>query len=120
MSLLLVLIGVICMAVAILHGVAGHRLIIARSEFPNPVAKGFASVIWQYSTVTWFLAGVFIAVATSLLSPEQIRWAVPLACLPLAYGAIGNLIVSRGRHYGWIALGSIAVSASIAANIQTW
>ncbi|MEZ5679852.1 MAG: hypothetical protein R3E14_00985 [Erythrobacter sp.] len=115
MEILLLPIGLACVFASIAHGYLGQTRLIAPAEFPRGWARGFVSMIWQYSTVTWATIGAFIAVSPWLLTADERRWAIPAACLPILYGVIGNAIVSQGRHFGWMLFAAIIAAASLVA-----
>ncbi len=72
-------------------------------------------MIWQYSPVTWVLIGVFVTISPWVLDARTRAWAVPLACAPILYGIIGNFLVTRGRHFGWMTFATIIVAAALVA-----
>jgi hypothetical protein len=45
-------------------------------------------MVWHYSTLTWVLIGLFIAMSPWSLTPLQRAMLVPLACLPILYGVV--------------------------------
>ncbi len=115
MNLLLVVIGLACVVASIAHGYLGQTRLIAPADFPRGWARGFVSMIWQYSTVTWAMIGIFIALSPWLLTAPDRRWAIPAACVPILYGVVGNAIVSKGRHFGWMLFAAIISSACLVA-----
>jgi hypothetical protein len=117
MTYLLTWIGITCVIASLAHGSRVQSHLVATTEFRGRQAKNMTVMLLQYSTFTWILIGLFIAASPWLLDRSTRSWAVPLACLPILYGVIGNAIVSRGRHFGWILFAAIIGSASAAANL---
>lgn len=115
MDYLLLPVGLACIAAAIVHGYLGHSRLIAPAQFPHRWARGFTAMIWQYSTVTWIMIGIFIAVSPWTLSASDRAWAVPVSCVPILYGVIGNAVVSHGRHFGWMIFAVIIALATLIA-----
>jgi len=104
-------VGLTCVAVAILHGYLGHAKLIGPTSFATPEAKGLVEAIWQFSTVAWVVSGVIIAASPWIFTAEQRMEYVAMACLPLAYGACANAVITRGRHFGWKLLTMIIAGA---------
>lgn len=117
MELLLLPIGIACVVASVAHGYLGQTRLIDPAEFPRGWARGFVSMIWQYSTVTWATIGIFIASAPWLLSDADRVWAVPASCVPIAYGVIGNAIVSKGQHFGWKLFAAIIGAACLVSQL---
>lgn len=115
MAFLIFPIGLSCMAAAIVHGYLGQTRLIEPGVYGHRWAKGFIQMIWHYSTVTWALIGAFIAASPWVLNQNQRKWMVPLVCLPIVYGVIGNMLVSRGRHFGWKIFAGLIAAAAITA-----
>jgi len=107
----LVPVGIAGILVSLVHGYLGQTHLIARAEFPGRTARGFVSLIWQYSTVTWVACCGLIAASPWLFDERTRPLGVGLACLPLLYGTLGNAWVSRGRHFGWKALAAVIAAA---------
>jgi len=114
-DVILLPIGLICVVASIAHGYLGQTRLIAPAEFPRGWARGFVTMIWQYSTVTWAMIGIFIALSPWLLTDAERRWAIPAACLPILYGVVGNAAISKGRHFGWMLFAVIIAAACVVA-----
>lgn len=104
-------VGSACVAVAILHGYLGHAKLIGPTKFATPEAKGLVGAIWQFSAVAWAASGIVIAASPWIFDAEQRMASIALACLPLAYGACANAVITRGRHFGWKLLVMIIAGA---------
>lgn len=117
MESLLVAAGLGAIGGAAMHGLIGQRDVIGPAEFGHPTAKTLTLAIWHFSTLVWGLAGLGIAASPWLLEAQTRAWAVPAMCLPLAYGAAGNFIITRGRHFGWMVFAAIIVAAVLGARL---
>lgn len=42
---------------------------------------------------------------------------IPTACAPIVYCIVGNAIVTKARHFGWIVLTVIVVTACLVAQL---
>ena len=104
-------VGSACVAVAILHGYLGHAKLIGPTHFATPEAKGLVGAIWQFSAVAWAASGIVIAASPWIFDAEQRMASIAMACIPLAYGACANAVITRGRHFGWKLLVMIMVGA---------
>lgn len=104
-------VGSACVAVAILHGYLGHAKLIGPTTFATPEAKGLVEAIWQFSALVWAASGIVIAASPWIFNAEQRTAYVATACLPLAYGACSNAVITRGRHFGWKLLTIIIAGA---------
>lgn len=111
MALLLVPVGLLCIAAACYHGYLGETKLIGPSTFPNRQAKLLVSAVWQLSTATWIVSGIVIAASPWLFQDRDRPWGVAAACLPILYGVIANAWITRGRHFGWKILGGVIVAA---------
>ena len=115
MPILLVSAGLLCVAVALLHGYLGETKLIAPANFPNRQARLLVGAVWQLSTATWVVSGIVIAASPWLFREENRPWGVAAACLPLVYGAVANAWITRGRHFGWKALAVVVFLGGLGA-----
>jgi hypothetical protein len=112
-QVLLPLAGAIGVMTAVMHGYLGETYIIAPAEFPNRQAQEFVRAIWQLSTATWVAGSLTIAAAPFVFAdPTQRRLVLLVACLPMAWGLVCNAWISRGRHFGWMAL-SVVIGLAV-------
>ena len=111
MEFWMVAVGLACVAVAVVHGYFGHVQLIAPTSFATPQAKGLVGAIWQFSAVVWAVSGLIIAASPWIFDPGQRLAGVTMACIPLAYGAGANALITRGRHFGWKLLAAIMAAA---------
>jgi hypothetical protein len=106
-DLALAVAGVIGSAVALVHGVLTQRLIVrplevvAAPKLPRSIRQ-LAAMLLHFSTFNWFIGGLALIVA-ALTAGHEVKLAVGLLVgSSYLYGAIGNLIATRGRHPGWM------------------
>lgn len=111
MSILLLPIGIACVAAALYHGYLGQTRLIGPTVFANRQAKELVAMIWQFSTATWAFCGVVIAVSPWLFAGGNRLSAIVCACLPIMWGVIDNAWVTRGRHFGWKVFAAIVAAA---------
>lgn len=116
MTALLLASGLLAIAVAILHGYLGETRLIAPATFPDRQARRFVSAIWQMSTALWIACGAIIA-GSPWLEPGPRRWTVLAACLPLLWGTLANVWITRGRHIGGRLMGAAVAMALIAVGL---
>jgi hypothetical protein len=109
--------GTIGMVVAAIHGWLVHRHIVAPV---GPLADGRLSgrarrllpPLLQFSTFNWFVGGLALIAAMGL-GPEAKLAIGLLVASSYGFGAIANLLASRGRHPGWALYGVAVVLIGI-------
>ena len=110
-DLLLQLSGVAAIAVAIIHGVLGETKVFARATIEPPRLRNLIRLVWQASTVAWIGGGVLLVAVPWMQSDSARHWIViTLACV-FAFAALANAWATRGRHFGWMALGAVVAMA---------
>lgn len=107
--------GALGIAISILHGYLGERLVVGPSEASTRRAKRVMRAIMFLSAVYWFAAGVLLLVAPVLLEPSQRFFAICVAAFLFATGSLGNLWATRGRHPGWALLAVATALALVGA-----
>lgn len=115
MTALLCTAGVLCAAIACIHGYLGETRLIAPATFPSRQAKALIRAIWQFSTAAWVASGAVLAAAPWAFDDRSRPWAVAAACLPLVWGIVANAWITRGRHFGWKALSAVVALAALGA-----
>lgn len=68
-------------------------------------------MVWQASTVDWIGIGVLLIAAPAFDSEAARRWIVALAVVVYGYAAIGNAVVTGGRHFGWMVMAAAVALA---------
>jgi hypothetical protein len=110
-DLLLQLSGLAAIAAALIHGVIGETRIFPRATIEPPRLRMLIRLVWQAGTVAWIGGGVLLVAAPLMASEPARHWiVVTLACV-FAFGALGNAIATRGRHFGWMALSAVVALA---------
>jgi len=67
--------------------------------------------VWQASTVDWIGMGVLLIAAPALGSQAARQWVIAVAVVVYGYAAVGNAVVTRGRHWGWcLMIGVVALA----------
>ena len=102
--------------VSVVHGRIIQRLMIdpikelaaPDGRFPGPVLR-LIPLLLQFSTVCWLLGGIALIAAPFWFdAPTRLTLAVVVGAF-YAFGALGNLWATRGRHFGWMLL-AVAVA----------
>ena len=110
-DLLLQCAGVAAIAAAAIHGVIGETRVFPRVSIEPLRLRSLFRLVWQAATVAWIGGGVLLVAAPWMASEPARHWiVVTLACV-FAFGALGNALATRGRHFGWMVLGAVAAMA---------
>lgn len=110
-DILLIAAGLLGLIVAAIHAYMGQVRLIAPAKFTGPVQRGMVQAIWHFSALAWAAAALVFLYAAQRLTGEA-RWqAVTLACLPLAYGLVCNVWITRGKHFGGLLLAVVIALA---------
>ena len=103
--------GVAGIAVALIHGALGETKVFAKATIQPESLRTLIRLIWQAGTVAWIGGGVLLIAAPSFGSERARHWiVVTLACV-FAFGALGNALATRGKHFGWMALTAVVALA---------
>lgn len=105
--------GLAAIAVALIHGILGETKVFARATIEPPRLRNLIRICWQIGTVGWICGGILLLAAPSINSISARHWIIITMCGMYGFGMIGNFWVSRGRHYGWAALGAVVAMAII-------
>ena len=103
--------GVAGILVAIIHGVLGETKVFARAKIEPERLRTLIRLVWQAGTVAWIGGGVLLLVAPSLGSENARHWIVVTDCRRLCVRRRRQCWWSRGRGFGWKALGVVVVLA---------
>ena len=103
--------GVAGIIVAIIHGVLGETKVFARARIEPESLRTLIRLVWQAGTVAWIGGGVLLIAAPSLGSESARHWIVATTVAVYAFAVAGNAWWSRGRGFGWKALGVVVVLA---------
>jgi hypothetical protein len=111
-DLLLQVSGIAAIAVALIHGVLAETRLFARATIEPAHAKTLIRLVWQAGTVAWIGGGVLLLAAPMMSSEPARHWIVATMVVVYTAGAAANAWWSRGRHFGWKALGAVIVLAA--------
>jgi hypothetical protein len=103
--------GAAAILVAVIHGVLGETKVFARATIEPAKLRTLIRLVWQAGTVAWIGGGVLLLVAPSLGSDSARHWIVATTVAVYAFAVVGNCWWSRGRGFGWKALGVVVVLA---------
>jgi hypothetical protein len=110
-DLLLQCSGIAAIAVALIHGVLGETKVFARATIEPPRLRKLIRLVWQAGTVAWIGGGVLLLAAPSLGSESARHWIVATTVAVYAFAVAANAWWSRGRGFGWKALGVVVALA---------
>jgi hypothetical protein len=103
--------GAAGIAVALIHGVLGETKVFARATIQPESLRTLIRLVWQAGTVAWIGCGVLLMAAPSFGSESARHWIVVTIVAVYAFAAAANAWWSRGRGFGWKALGVVVVLA---------
>jgi hypothetical protein len=110
-DLLLQCSGVAAIAAALIPGVLGENRVMPRVTIEPARLRTLFRVVWQVGTVAWIGGGVLLIAAPWMASEPARHWIVVTMACVFAFGALGNALATRGRHFGWMALSAVVVMA---------
>lgn len=96
--------GALAIVVAIVHGAIAELRVFAKAHIEPRWARRLLRMVFQASTVDWIAIGVLLIAAPAFDAAAR-HWVIAVAVVAYGYGAVGNVIVSRGRHVGWCLMG---------------
>ncbi len=103
--------GLAAIAAALIHGVLGETKVLARATIEPPRLRLLLRLVWQAGTIAWIGGGVLLLAAPSMASEPARHWIVITLAGVFAFAAFANAWATRGRHFGWMALGAVVVMA---------
>ncbi len=103
--------GVAGIAVALIHGVLGETKVFAKATIEPARLRTLIRLVWQAGTVAWIGGGVLLLAAPSMGSETARHWIVVTTTVVYGFAVIANAWWSRGRGFGWKALGAVVVLA---------
>jgi len=104
--------GALAIVVAIIHGAVAELRVFPKARIESRRARTLLRMVWQGGAVDWICIGVLLIATPGLGSETARRWIVTVAVVAYSYGAIGNVVVSRGRHIGGYLMG-LAVALAL-------
>lgn len=103
--------GVAGILVALIHGVLGETRVFSRATIEPENLRTLIRLVWQAGTVAWIGGGVLLLAAPSLGSESARHWIVVTTVAVYAFAVAANAWWSRGRGFGWKALGVVVALA---------
>jgi len=111
-DLLLQCAGVLTIVVALIHGYLGEAKVFARATIEPARLRTLIRLVWQASTVAWIGGGVLLAAVPWMGSETARHWIVITMVCVFGFSALANAWATRGRHFGWMALGAVVAMAA--------
>ena len=105
--------GALAILVAIVHGSIAELQVFRKARIEPGRVRTLLRMVWQASTIDWIAIGVLLIAAPTFGSESARRWIVAAAVLAYGYGAVGNAVTSRGRHFGWMLMSLVLVLALV-------
>jgi hypothetical protein len=103
--------GALAILVALGHGAIAELRVFAKARIEPQRARNLLRFVWQASTVDWIGIGLLLIAAPAFGSETARHWVIGVAVVVYLYAAIGNAVVSRRPHFGWVVLsGAIALA----------
>ena|SRR6516165_1199676 len=96
--------GALSILVALGHGAIAELRVFAKVRIEPQRARNLLRFVWQASTVDWIGIGVLLIAAPGFGSETARHWIIGVAVVVYLYAAIGNAVISRGPHFGWVVL----------------
>jgi hypothetical protein len=103
-NLALTLSGLLAILAAITHTVLGETKVFARVQITPNGARRIIHAVWLFGVVSWVAIAVLVIAAPHLGSPDARHWIVAASTVTYGFGALGNAIGTRGKHFGWIVM----------------
>jgi hypothetical protein len=95
--------GVLAILVAIAHGIITELQVFAKAHIEPQRMRNVLRMVCQASTVDWIGMGALLIAAPAFGSQVARHWVVAVAVVAYGYAAVGNALVTRGRHPGsWL------------------
>ena len=110
-DLLLQCSGLAAIAVALIHSALGETKVFARATIEPARLRTLIHLVWHAGTVAWIGGGVLLIAAPSFGSESARHWIVVTIVAVYAFAAAATAWWSRGRGFGWKALGAVVVLA---------
>jgi hypothetical protein len=103
--------GVLAIVAALIHGVLTETKVFPLVTIEPERLRSLFRLVWQIPTVAWIVCGVLLIAAPSFDSETARHWMIVTFALLFAFSALGNAWGTRGKHFGWMLLGAVAVLA---------
>lgn len=110
-DILLQVSGAAAIAAALIHGVLSETKVFPRVTIEPERLRMLFRFVWQVPTVAWIVGGVLLIAAPSMASDAARHCIVVTLAILFAFSAVGNAVGTRGKHFGWMVLGTVAAMA---------
>ncbi len=115
--------GILGSGVAVVHGVLTQKLMVRPLEAMSRAdgrlggsIRRLVALLLHFSTFVWFLGGIALVMAAMRFGHDA-RLATCVAVgTSYAFGAVGNLWATRGRHPGWVLMAVALTLIAVGAN----
>jgi hypothetical protein len=94
--------GVLAILVAVVHGAIAELRVFATARIEPRGTRRLLRMVWQASTIDWIGIGVLLMATPALGSQVARQWIIAVAVVVYGFAAVGNAVVTRGRHIGWV------------------
>ena len=103
--------GALAILVAIGHGIAAEWRVFPNVRIEPKRTRNLLRGVWQASTVDWIGMGVLLIATPALGSQATRQWVIAVAVVVYGYAAVGNAVITRGRHLGgYLMAGAIVLA----------
>jgi hypothetical protein len=99
--------GVLGLVVSVIHGVLGERVVFAKARIEPERLRRLIRLVWQCGTVAWAGIAILLIAAPHMQSLAARYWIVGVGSVAYGFGVAANAWVTRGRHFGWLALAAV-------------
>jgi hypothetical protein len=103
--------GALAIVAAVIHGVLAETRIFPKLTIEPARLRTLLRLVWQTSTIAWIGGGILLLAVPWMESDAARHWIVVTFAVVFAFCAAGNAIATRGRHFGWMVLGAVVVTA---------
>ena len=110
-DMLVQLAGAGAVGVAITHGILLETKVFRRVQISPDRARLLIHGVCQISTVAWLSGGVLLMAIPYIAAGAARPWIIGATCVSYLFGAVGNAIASRGRHFGWMLMTAVIALA---------
>jgi hypothetical protein len=110
-DLLLQCSGLAAIAVALIHSVISETKVFPRATIEPARLRTLIRLVWHAGTVAWIGGGVLLLAAPWMASETARHWIVVTLAAVFAFAAFANAWATRGRHFGWMAMGAVVAMA---------